>query len=131
MPKHTLSKLPLPARTSIALGVTFLFAFLGCLAFAATAQASEDPSANLSMYGKIVFALSMLLCGFTGAKLGSESRFTDGMLGVGVMLLFVIALSLAFGGTGFVKGILLVLLGAFMGAGGSLFGAKKTKRRKR
>ena len=131
MPKHTFAKMTMTARTALAVGVTLIFALLCCLAFTLAAMASEDPTAHLSLYGEIAFALSLLFCGFFGAKIAADQRFTAGLLAAGVLLLAVIAASVAFGGSNFVKEVLLALLGCFMGALGALLGAKEPRRRRK
>lgn len=131
MPKNALEKLTLTARTALVVGVTLLFALLCCLVLAFIAGRSEDPTAHLTLYGEIAFALSMLLCGFLGAKLAADKRFISGLVASGVMLLLVIAASIAFGGTSFVKEAILAALGAFVAAAGALLGAKEQKRRRR
>lgn len=131
MPKTTISKLPIAARTAISIAAAILFALCACLLISAAAQMSEDPTAHLSLAGEIAFMLSMLLCGFLGAKFSSESRFACGLLAAGILLLFVIAASVAFGGTSFVKEVILAILGAFFAALGSLLGAREKKRKRK
>lgn len=131
MPKHALEKLSLPMRTALVVGVTLVFALLACLIFAFVAGRSEDPTANLALYGEIAFALSMLLCGFLGAKIAFDKRFVSGLTAGGILLLLVIAASVAFGGTSFVKEVILAVLGAFIASMGALLGAKEKKRRRK
>lgn len=131
MPKNALEKLTLTARTALVVGVTLLFALLCCMLLAFVAGRSEDPTANLTLYGEIAFALSMLLCGFLGAKLAADRRFASGLLAGGIVLVLVIAASIAFGGTSFVKEAILAALGAFVAATGALLGAKEKKRRRK
>ncbi|MBQ4599887.1 MAG: DUF3792 family protein [Clostridia bacterium] len=131
MPKKAFEKLTLTARTALVVGVTLLLALLCCLLLAFVAGRSEDPTANLTLYGEIAFALSMLFCGFLGAKLAPEQRFVSGLVASGILLLLVIAASVAFGGTSFVKEAILAALGAFVAAAGALLGAKEQKRRRK
>ncbi len=131
MPKNTLEKLSLTARTALVVGVTLLFALLCCLLLAFVAGKSEDPTAHLTLYGEIAFALSMLLCGFLGARIAVDRRFVSGLLAGGIVLLLVIAGSIALGGTSFVKEAILAALGAFIAAAGALLGAKEKKRRRK
>lgn len=131
MPKTTLSKLPLVTRTALAVTATTLFALLVCLLVSAVAQTSDDPTAHLSLAGEIVCMLSMVLCGFLGAKLSAENRFACGLLAAGCLLLLVIAASIAFGGTNFLKEVLLAVLCAFFAALGALVGAREKKRKRK
>lgn len=131
MPKKSLKKLSFPARTAIALGVSVLLAFLACLLLAAVAMASEDPTAHLSIYGNAVFLLSMLFCGFFGARLAAENRFLCGLIAAGCLLLFAIAMHFALGEIGFAKAFALAALGAFCGALGALLGAREKKRKRK
>lgn len=131
MPKHLFGKLTLTARTALTVGIAMLFAISCCLLFCFVAKYSEDPTANLQLFGEIAFALSMLFCGFLGAKLAPEQRFVSGLVASGILLLLVIAASVAFGGTSFVKEAILAALGAFVAAAGALLGAKEQKRRRK
>lgn len=131
MPKHAFQKLTTPARTAMVLAAVLVFALVGCLLLTLVACRSEDPTANLTLYGEVVFALSMLLCGFLGAKIAGEKRFICGLIAGGTLLLLTIAASIVFGGDNFIKEVILAALGAFFAAGGSLLGAKEPKRRRK
>lgn len=130
MPKRFIQKLPLIARAAIADGLSLLLAFVLCLLFAAIAMTSSDPTANLSLYGEILFLLSMLFCGFLGAKLSAENRFLGGMTAAGGLLLLIVIASLIIGTDSGSLFFVLSALGAFFGAIGALFGAKEKKRRR-
>ncbi|MBQ5389900.1 MAG: YrzE family protein [Clostridia bacterium] len=130
MPKHLFGKLTLTARTALTVGIAMLFAISCCLLFCFVAKYSEDPTANLQLFGEIAFALSMLFCGFLGAKLAGENRFAAGMLASGVMLLPVTAAAVVCS-TSFVRSAILLALGAFVAAIGALLGAKESKRRRK
>ena len=131
MPKNIFTRMSLPVRTAIAVGVAALFALLGCLLCAVIAQRTKDPTAHLTLYGEGVFLCTMLLCGFLCAKLAQENRFLGGLLPVGLLLLCIIAASIAFGGTSFVTEVILATLGAFCGTAGALLGSKEKRRKKR
>ena len=131
MSRTTLSKLPIATRTLIVLGVSILFAACGCLLACAALFASEDPIAHVSLCGEGAFVLTMLFCGCFGAKISAQDRFLSGMLGASVLLLFIIVLSVIFGGTSFVREVLLALLGAFFAATGALLGSREKKRRRK
>lgn len=131
MSKRALEKLPTVTLAAIAAAGCCLFALLFCLLFAAAAASLCDPTAHLALYGETVFAVSMLLCGFVGAKLSGDARFLCGMLSGGILLLFVIAASFAFGGGSFAKGAVLCGIGAFLTSVGALLGAKQPRRRRR
>ena len=132
MSKRSLQKLPLAAASALTAGLGCLFALLLCLLFAAAASASEDPTAHLSLYGEITFALSMFFCGFVGAKLCEDTRFLRGVLSGAILLLIAITGSFAFGGNcGFAKAAVLCGIGAFLCCCGALLGAKEPKRRRK
>ena len=132
MSKHGFSKLPAFARYLTAMGISFLFALVLCLVMSAVAKGSEDPTANLSLYGEIIFALSMLFCGFTGAKSGTDNKLTDGILSSSLLLLTVLAASLLFSGeTSFAKEITLAIIGYATAILGAFLGATEKKRRRK
>ena len=132
MSKRTLSKLPLTAAAALTAAFGCLFALILCLLFAFAASAAEDPTAHLSLYGEIVFGLSMLFCGFVGARLCDGERFLRGILAGAMLLLAAVTGSFAFGGEGsFAKIAVLCSIGAFLCCGGALLGSKEPKRRRR
>ena len=124
MSKRTLEKLPTVTRAALAAAASCLFALVLCLLFAAAASSLDDPTAHLSLYGEIIFAVTMLTCGLLGAKLSGDERFLSGMLSGGILLLFVIAASFAFPGGSFAKCAVLCGSGAFLVSVGALLGAK-------
>ena len=127
MSKRTLEKLPTVTRAALAAAASCLFALVLCLLFAAAASSLDDPTAHLSLYGEIIFAVTMLTCGLLGAKLSGDERFLSGMLSGGILLLFVIAASFAFPGGSFAKCAVLCGIGAFLVSVGALLGAKEPK----
>ncbi len=131
MSKRTLEKLPTVTRAALAAAVSCLFALVLCLLFAAAASSLDDPTAHLSLYGEIIFAVTMLTCGLLGAKLSGDERFLSGMLSGGILLLFVIAASFAFPGGSFAKCAVLCGIGAFLVSVGAILGAKEPKRKHR
>lgn len=131
MPKHTLEKMSLTVRTAITVGVTVVFAFILCLIMSAVANASDDPTKDLTLYGETAYGLSMLFCGFLGARLAADKRFICGVTAGGIMLLLVIALSIVFGGESFVKELILALLGAFIASVGAALGSREKKRKRK
>ena len=131
MSKRTLEKLPPVTLSALAAAACCLFALLLCLLFAAAASSLDDPTAHLALYGEIVFAVTMLLCGFVGAKLAPDARFLCGMLAGGILLLLTIAASFAFSGSSFARAAVLCGIGVFLAAVGALLGAKEPKRKRR
>ena len=131
MPKHTFEKMSLPLRTAITAGVSLIFAFILCLIMSAVANASDDPTKNLTLYGEIAYGLSMLFCGFLGSRLAGENRFVCGVTAGGIMLLTIIALSIIFGGESFMKALILALLGAFIASVGAALGSREKKRKRK
>ncbi len=129
MSKRSFDKLPLSVRIAITVGITLVFALILCLVFCAVANAGEDPTANLSLYGEIAFGMTMLFCGFIGAKGAPDQKFMCGIAAAGAVLLLVIAMSVVFGGDSFAKEAMLAGLGAFLAAGGALLGAKEPSRK--
>ena len=131
MSKRMLSKLPLTAAAALTAAFGCLFALILCLLFAFAASAAEDPTAHLSLYGEIAFGLSMLFCGFVGARLCDGERFLRGILAGAFLLLLAVAGSIAFGGEGsFAKIAVLSSIGAFLCCGGAILGAKEPKRKR-
>ncbi len=132
MSKRFLNKLPFAAAAALTAGFGCLLSLILCLLFAAAASAAEDPTAHLSLYGEIVFALSMLFCGFVGARLCDGERFLRGILAGAILLLIAITGSFAFGGTSsFAKIAVLCGVGAFLCCCGAVLGAKEPKRKRR
>lgn len=132
MSKRTLNKLPLMAAAALAAGFGCMFSLVLCLLFALAASAVEDSTAHLSLYGEITFELSMLFCGFVGAKLCDGERFLRGILAGAFLLLLAVAGSFAFvGDESFTKITIMCSLGAFLCCGGAILGAKEQKRKRR
>ncbi|MBQ4557299.1 MAG: hypothetical protein IJA60_06610 [Clostridia bacterium] len=131
MPKNTLEKMSLPIRTAITVGASLLFAFIICIIISAVAFLSDDPTKNLTLYGEIAFCITMLFCGFLGARIASDKRFASGVIASGIMLLIVITASIVFGGESFVKELILALLGAFIASVGAAIGSREKKRRRK
>ncbi|MBE6678989.1 MAG: hypothetical protein E7598_00535 [Ruminococcaceae bacterium] len=131
MPKHSFKKLSLAARCAIVAAITVAFALSLCMIMGAVAFASEDPTKNLTLYGEICFLLSMFFCGFVGAKTAGESRFASGIFASGIVLLLVIAASVAFGGDSFIKELTMAALGVAVSASGAALGSRETKRKHR
>ncbi len=129
MSKRSFDKLPLSVRIAITVGITLVFALILCLIFCAIANAGDDPTANLTLYGEIAFGMTMLFCGFIGAKGAPDQKFMCGVAAAGAVLLLVIAMSVVFGGDSFAKEAILAGLGAFLAAGGALLGAKEPSRK--
>lgn len=132
MQKRSFSKLPAIVRYLTAMGMSFLFALVLCLVMSAVAKGSEDPTASLSLYGEIIFALSMLFCGFAGAKSGTDNKLADGILSSSLLLLTVLAVSLLFSGeTSFLKEVTIALIGYATAILGAFLGAPEKKRRRK
>lgn len=131
MSKRSLAKLSPMTLAAITAAVCCIAAVLLCLLFAAAASSLDDPTAHLALYGEIVFAAVMLLCGFLGANLAGDARFLSGMLAGGILLLFTVAASFAFGGGNFAKSAVLCGIGAFLAAVGALLGAREPRRRRK
>lgn len=132
MPKHSFSKLPPFVRYLAIAAISLLFALSLCMIMSAVAKSSTDPTANLSLYGEITFAVSMLFCGFVGAKCGSESKLLSGILSSAILLLSVLAVSLFFSGeTSVAKEIIVVAIGSASAALGAFAGASEKRRRRK
>ena len=131
MPKRNFDKLTTPIRISITAGAGVLFALICNLFFALIAYMSSDPAANLTLYGEICLLLSMLFCGFFGAKIENEQKFVCGMASGSAMLAIVIMFALFFSSGGFVKALILSVLSIFLCAVGAAVGSRKVKRKRR
>lgn len=131
MPKRMLEKLSMPIRTAAVVGTGAVFALALCALFAFAASLSDDPTANLTLYGEICFCLTMLFCGLLGAKLAADKRFVCGLAASGVML-FIAAVAMLFIGTdSVIKTLIVALLGLFASAAGAAVGAREVKRKRR
>ena len=130
MPKRTLEKLSLPARMAIATGAAAVFAIICCMIFAFIASMSNDPTAHLTLYGEICFLLSMLFCGFLGAKIATDQKFICGFGSGGILLLIVVAAALFLADSA-IKALTIALLGLFLCAAGSAIGSREAKRKHR
>lgn len=130
MPKRMIEKLSFPARTAVAVAAATASALALCAVFAVIASLSDNPTANLPLYGEISFCASMLFCGLLGAKLAADKRFVCGVAAGGVMLLLtaVGALILA---DNLIKALILSALGLFISAAGSALGSREVKRKRR
>ena len=131
MPKHVFEKLPFFARCAIAAGVSAIFSIICCLAMSAIAFSGEDPTENLTLYGEVCYGITMLFCGFIGAKMGGETRFACGIASGGVLLLAIIISSFVLGGSGFARRFVLAALGALFASVGAILGSKAKKRRRK
>lgn len=130
MPKRKFDRLPAFARYAAVTGSSLIFSVLCCLIMAAVASGSENPTANLALYGEIIFLLSMFVCGFIGAKAATEGKLLCGLLSAALMLAVVAGACIALGGAVLHKAAMLAAAGALCALLGSLLGAKE-KRRKR
>lgn len=130
MPKRTFDKLSFPARTAITVGTCALFSLLLCLAFSFISYMSDDPSKNFTLYGEICYLLTMLFCGFIGAKLNSENRFASGIIS-GCAMLVLTALGAIVLSDNAVKSLILAALGMFLCAAGAAVGSREPKRKRR
>ena len=131
MPKHMFEKVSFSARCAICAGISALFAFVCCLVMAAIANASDDPTKNLTLYGEICYGVTMMFCGFLGAKMGGEKRFACGAVSSGVLLLAIVISSFALGGNTFARKFVLAAIGALIASVGAILGSKTKKRRRR
>lgn len=129
MPKHSFSKMSLPARCAMVTVISVVFAFALCMIMSAVSMASDDPTKNLTLYGEICFGASMCFCGFLGAKTAAENRFASGIISGGMMLILVIAASIVFGGESFVKEAIIAVLGFITSAAGAALGSRETRRK--
>jgi len=130
MPKNKLDRLPAFARYAIVTGSSLVFAVCCCMIMSAIALKSENPTANLALYGEIIFLASMTFCGFTGAKTATEGKLLCGLLSAALMLAIVTGACIAIGEAELLKAAILIVSGALCALLGSLIGAKE-KRRKR
>ncbi len=131
MPKHSFGKMPFAARTAIVVAITVAVALILCLIMAAVALRSDDPTKNLALYGEICFGISMLICGFMGAKTSDERRFLGGIAAGGIMMLIVVAASIIFGGDGLLKEVILAALGFVICTFGAVLGSREPAHRRR
>lgn len=131
MPKRTLEKLSMPTKTAVTVGAGAVFALALCSLFAFAATLSDDPTANLTLYGEICFCLTMLFCGILGAKLAADKKFVCGFAAGGIMLLIATAAMLFLGTDSAIKTLIIALVGLFFAAAGSALGAREVKRKRR
>lgn len=131
MPRHTLDKISLPIRTVIVCTASLILSLLLCLIASIVSKNSDDPTSHLTLYGEICFLMSMLFCGFSGAKIAKEKRFASGMLSGTAILIVIFVLSLFLSHERFLKRIIILALGAFASATGSALGASEKKRKRR
>lgn len=131
MPRYSFKKMPLLTRSFIICGCSLILSLMLCIFASIIAKSSNNPSENLSLYGEICFLITMLFCGFSGAKTAVESRFASGIIPAAIMLAIIFATSLCFGGTSFMKEFILAIIGAVIAAAGAFMGAKEKKRGRR
>lgn len=130
MPKRMFEKMSFPVRTAVAVALTAVFALALCAIFAFAAKCTEDPTANLTLYGEICYCVSMLFCGAVGAKMGAENKFASGIAAGGGALL-VVAIAALILSDSFIKSLILAALGLFLCAAGSAVGSREVKRKRR
>ena len=130
MRKNSLSNLPPFVRYMVVSGSSLIFASVCSLIMGAVALASEDPTENLTLYGEIIFILSMFFCGFLGAKVAVDAKILCGILSAMLMLMIVIAASLAFGGVIIPKALIIAAIGAVAALSGAAIGSREKKRRR-
>ena len=130
MPKKSIKRLPMLLRTAITVGITLLLGCAACGALAMLALSADDPTAHLSLYGRCVFGLCMLFCGFLGAAFAEERRFASGIVASVCLLVPEAILFFVFGGE--VGSTLLLLAGggAALGILGALLGARERRRKR-
>lgn len=131
MPKRSFEKMTAPARYLIIIGAAVIFALVGCIVMSAVSLRLDDPTAHLSFFGEIIFVLTMLICAFLGAKTAPESKFFCGMICSAILLLAVVAASVALGGTSFIKEVIIASVGVVAAISGALMGAKEKKRKRK
>ena len=131
MPKHKFERLPSVVRYLIVVGASLLFAVCMCLIISAFALGSENPTAFLALYGKIIFFLSMFVCGLVGAKTAVEGKLLCGILCATLMLAIIAAATVATSGIRFPAFALFSVAGFCTALLGSLFGAKEKKRKRK
>lgn len=131
MSKRSFQKLPFVARAALLAAAGAFLALFFCLLFALIAQKSSDPTANLAVYGKIAYLITLFACGFAGAKTAADDRFTSGLAACGILAAALLLLSAFCSEAGILRKTILLLIGLFSGAIGSLLGAKEKKRKRR
>ena len=131
MPRHTFNKMPLMARSFIICATSIILSLLLCIFASIIAKNSENPTKHLSLYGEICFVVSMLFCGFAGAKTAADHRFSSGIIPSAIMLAIIVAASIGFGGASFTKELILAVIGAVISVFGALIGAKEKRRSRR
>ena len=130
MRKNSLSNLPPFVRYMVVSGSSLIFASVCAVIMGAVAMASSDPTKNLTLYGEIIFILSMFFCGFLGAKTAVDAKFLCGILSATLMLLVVVAASLALGGNLVPKVMLIAGIGIVAALLGAVIGSREKKRRR-
>ena len=130
MPRRTLDKLPFLARAAIGAGVGIIAVLALSLLFSLVAILSKDPTANLTLYGEISLLCAMLLCGFSGAKLGGDQKLASGLISGGILLVIAVMFALILA-SNVVKALILAALGMFVAAAGAALGSREVKRRRR
>ncbi len=131
MHKHSLSRLPSFVRYMTVTGASLIFAVVCSLIMGAVAMGSEDPTKNLKLYGEIIFVFSMLFCGFLGAKTAVDAKILCGILSAALMLLIIIAASLALGGSLLLKEATIAAVGAVAALSGAALGSREKKRKRK
>ncbi len=131
MQKRAFERLPAIVRYITVTGSSLLFSAVCCLIMSAVAMSSDDPTADLWLYGRIIFVLSMLFCGFVGAKAGSGGRLLCGILSSLLLLATVISAAIALGNTNLADEALVATVGAAVAVVGALIGSREKKRKRR
>ena len=131
MPKNRFERMPSLVRYLTVVGASLLFAVCMCLIMSAVALGSENPTANLALYGKIIFFLSMFVCGLVGAKTAVEGKLLCGILCAALMLAIIAGASVALCGIKLPTFALFAVAGFCTALVGSLFGAKEKKRKRK
>lgn len=131
MHKHSINRLPSFVRYMAVTGMSLLFAVVCSLIMSAVAMGSEDPTKNLKLYGEIIFVISMLFCGFSGAKIAVDAKILCGILSAALMLLITVSASLALGGSLLLKEAALAAIGAVAALSGAALGSREKKRKRK
>lgn len=130
MQKRNSQRLPNAVKYIIAVGISAIVALFLSLITSAVLLASEDPTRHTSLYGEIIFCISMLLSALFGAKFSSSQKFLGGTVSSALLLLLVIAASFCFSGKA-ENGIAVAAAGVVCGIVGAFLGAREPKRKRR
>ena len=130
MSKRIFDKLSFFTRTAITASLGAMFATVLSLAFSFVAYISENPSESIALYGEVCYLLTMLFCGFVGAKISRENAFASGIASGGAMLVLTSLGALVLSENA-VKSLILASLGMFLCAAGAAVGSREPKRKRR